>query len=99
KFISIDFAPVVEEILTKVDNGLMGVVLKRQMLRAAEIVANNLHTAAIVTGEALGQVSSQTLSNLSVIDEATDKLVLRPLITMDKQEIINIAQQIGTADF
>lgn len=99
KFISIDFAPVVEEILTKVDNGLMGVVLKRQMLRAAELVADKLNTAAIVTGEALGQVSSQTLSNLSVIDEATQKLVLRPLITMDKQEIINIAQQIGTADF
>lgn len=99
KFISIDFAPVVEEILTKIDNGLMGVVLKRQMLRAAEMVADKLHTAAIVTGEALGQVSSQTLSNLSVIDEATNKLVLRPLITMDKQEIINIAQQIGTADF
>ena len=99
KFISVDFAPVVEEILTKIDNGLMGVVLKRQMLRAAEMVADKLHTAAVVTGEALGQVSSQTLSNLSVIDEATNKLVLRPLITMDKQEIINIAQQIGTADF
>src|SRR5690554_3149184 len=99
KFISVDFAPIVEEILTKVDHGLMGVVLKRQMLRAAERVADKLNTVAIVTGEALGQVSSQTLSNLSVIDEATDKLVLRPLICMDKQEIINIAQQIGTADF
>ncbi len=99
KFISIDFAPVVEEILTKVDNGLMGVVLKRQMLRAAEIVANKLNTAAVVTGEALGQVSSQTLSNLSVIDEATNKLVLRPLITTDKQDIINTAKKIGTADF
>src|SRR5690554_6751322 len=98
KFISVDFAPVVEEILTKIDNGLMGVVLKRQMLRAAEIVADKLNTAAIVTGEALGQVSSQTLSNLSVIDEATHKLVLRPLITMDKQDIINIADQIGTGD-
>lgn len=98
KFISIDFAPVVAEILERVDNGLMGVVLKRQMLRAAEIVADRLNTAAIVTGEALGQVSSQTLSNLSVIDEATRKLVLRPLIVMDKQDIINIAQQIGTAD-
>lgn len=98
KFVSIDFAPVVEEILERVDTGLMGVVLKRQMLRAAEIVADRLNVSALVTGEALGQVSSQTLSNLSVIDEATAKLVLRPLITMDKQEIINIAQQIGTAD-
>ncbi|HET8816570.1 MAG TPA: tRNA uracil 4-sulfurtransferase ThiI [Pseudidiomarina sp.] len=98
KFVSIDFAPIVEEIIEHVDTGLMGVVLKRQMLRAAEIVADRLNVSALVTGEALGQVSSQTLSNLSVIDEATNKLVLRPLITMDKQEIINIAQQIGTAD-
>ncbi|RUO58762.1 tRNA uracil 4-sulfurtransferase ThiI [Pseudidiomarina insulisalsae] len=98
KFISIDFAPVVEEILTHVDNGLMGVVLKRQMLRTAQIVARRINASALVTGEALGQVSSQTLSNLSVIDEAIDSLVLRPLITMDKQEIINIAEQIGTAD-
>lgn len=98
KFVSIDFAPIVEEILERVDTGLMGVVLKRQMLRAAEIVADRLNVSALVTGEALGQVSSQTLSNLSVIDEATGKLVLRPLITMDKQEIINIAQHIGTAD-
>lgn len=98
KFISIDFAPVVEEILTHVDNGLMGVVLKRQMLRTAQIVARRINASALVTGEALGQVSSQTLSNLAVIDEAIDSLVLRPLITMDKQEIINIAEQIGTAD-
>ena len=98
KFVSIDFAPIVEEILTHVDNGLMGVVLKRQMLRAAQIVAERLNVEALVTGEALGQVSSQTLSNLRLIDEATEALVLRPLITMDKQEIINLAQQIGTAD-
>lgn len=98
KFISIDFAPVVEEILKHVDNGLMGVVLKRQMLRTAQIVARRINASALVTGEALGQVSSQTLSNLAVIDEAIESLVLRPLITMDKQEIINIAEQIGTAD-
>src|SRR5690554_4007874 len=98
KFISVDFAPIVEEILTKVDNGLMGVVLKRQMLRAAELVADKLNTAAIVTGEALGQVSSQTLSNLQVIDEVTSKLVLRPLITMDKQDIVNIARDIGVEE-
>ncbi|MGQ4276950.1 tRNA uracil 4-sulfurtransferase ThiI [Pseudidiomarina sp. E22-M8] len=98
KFISIDFAPVVEEILTHVDNGLMGVVLKRQMLRTAQIVARRINAKALVTGEALGQVSSQTLSNLGVIDEAIETLVLRPLITMDKQEIINIAERIGTAD-
>lgn len=96
KFVSIDFAPVVEDILTHCDNGLMGVVLKRQMLRAAERVARYLKAQALVTGEAIGQVSSQTLSNLRVIDAATDAVVLRPLITRDKQEIVDIAKQIGT---
>lgn len=96
KFVSVDFAPVVEDILTHCDNGLMGVVLKRQMLRAAAHVARYLKAQALVTGEALGQVSSQTLSNLRVIDSATDALVLRPLITRDKQDIVDIAKQIGT---
>ncbi|MGM0525153.1 MAG: tRNA uracil 4-sulfurtransferase ThiI [Pseudomonadota bacterium] len=96
KFVSVDFAPVVEDILKHCDNGLMGVVLKRQMLRAAERVARYLKAQALVTGEATGQVSSQTLSNLNVIDSATDALVLRPLITRDKQEIVDIAKKIGT---
>lgn len=96
KFISVDFAAVVEDILKHCDNGLMGVVLKRQMLRAAAHVARFVKAQALVTGEAVGQVSSQTLSNLRVIDAATDALVLRPLITKDKQEIVDIAKQIGT---
>lgn len=76
----------------------MGVVLKRLMLQAATIVADNLAVSTLVTGEAMGQVSSQTLSNLAVIDRATDKLVLRPLICMDKSEIISLAREIGTED-
>lgn len=96
KFISIDFAPVVDAILQQVDNGLMGVVLKRCMLRAASLATRYVNAQALLTGEALGQVSSQTLSNLAVIDEVTDTLVLRPLIAMDKQDIVNIARKIGT---
>ena len=96
KFISVDFAPIVEDILTHVDNGAMGVVLKRQMLRAATRVAGFLKAQALVTGEAIGQVSSQTLANLQVIDKATDTLVLRPLITADKQTIVDQAKRIGT---
>ncbi|ALS99647.1 tRNA uracil 4-sulfurtransferase ThiI [Lacimicrobium alkaliphilum] len=98
KFISVNFEPVVAQILERVDNGLMGVVLKRLMLQAATIVADNLAVSTLVTGEAMGQVSSQTLSNLAVIDRATDKLVLRPLICMDKSEIISLARDIGTED-
>ncbi|MCV2883209.1 tRNA 4-thiouridine(8) synthase ThiI [Aestuariibacter sp. AA17] len=99
KFVAVDFEPVVTAILEHVDNGMMGVVLKRMMLRAAEQVADNLQINALVTGEALGQVSSQTMTNLHVIQQATNKLVLRPLICMDKSEIIDIARKIGTEDF
>ncbi|PKG37602.1 tRNA uracil 4-sulfurtransferase ThiI [Psychromonas sp. Urea-02u-13] len=98
KFISVPFEPVVAEILEKVDNGQMGVVLKRMMIRAAALVADRLAIEALVTGEALGQVSSQTLRNLSVIDKVTDMLVLRPLIVTDKQDIIDCARKIGTAE-
>ena len=99
KFIAVDFEPVVAAILENVENSMMGVVLKRMMLRAAEQVATNLQIDALVTGESLGQVSSQTMTNLHVIEQATSKLVLRPLICMDKSEIIDIARQIGTEDF
>lgn len=98
-FVAVDFEPVVAEILEKVDDGQMGVVLKRMMVRAASRVAGRYGVQAIVTGEALGQVSSQTLTNLRLIDNATDTLILRPLITHDKENIINIARQIGTEDF
>ncbi|PJE79018.1 tRNA sulfurtransferase [invertebrate metagenome] len=99
KFVTVPFEGVVEEILTKVDNSQMGVVLKRMMVRAASKIAEEAHIPALVTGEAVGQVSSQTLTNLTVIDKVTDQLVLRPLIAMDKQDIINTAEKIGTAEF
>lgn len=98
KFISVPFEPVVAEILEKVDNGQMGVILKRMMMRAAAKVADKLSIEGLVTGEALGQVSSQTLRNLSVIDQVTDTLILRPLVATDKQDIIDCARQIGTAE-
>ena len=98
RFIAINFEGVVGEILEKVDNGQMGVVLKRMMVRAASKVAQRFNIEAIVTGEALGQVSSQTLTNLRLIDEAADALVLRPLITHDKEQIIAMAKEIGTDD-
>ncbi|OOR91177.1 tRNA 4-thiouridine(8) synthase ThiI [Moraxella caviae] len=98
RFTTVDFAPVVAEILEKIDDGQMGVVLKRMMVRAASQVAKRGGIEAIVTGEALGQVASQTLTNLHLIDKAADVLVLRPLITHDKPTIISIAEEIGTAD-
>ncbi len=99
RFVAINFEPVVAEILEKVDDGQMGVVLKRMMVRAASQIAERYGVQALVTGEALGQVSSQTLTNLRLIDNASDTLILRPLISHDKEHIINIARQIGTEDF
>ena len=99
KFVTVPFEDVVREILEKVDNSYMGVVLKRMMLRAAEKVADSLEIPALVTGESVAQVSSQTLVNLNVIDRATDMIVLRPLATMDKGEIIDISRKIGTETF
>ncbi|MGR5542086.1 tRNA uracil 4-sulfurtransferase ThiI, partial [Vibrio campbellii] len=99
KFIAVDFEPVVAEILEKVDDGQMGVVLKRMFMRAGGMIAEKFGIQALVTGEALGQVSSQTLTNLRHIDVVTDTLILRPLINWDKEDIIDLSRIIGTEDF
>lgn len=99
KFVTIPFEGVVAEIIKSIDNAQMGVVLKRMMLRAAGAIAENNHISALVTGEAVAQVASQTITNLNVIDQAADRMVLRPLAAMDKQDIINTARRIGTETF
>lgn len=99
KFVTVPFEGVVAEILEKVDNAQMGVVLKRMMLRAASRVAAEMNLDALVTGESVAQVSSQTLANLAVIDKVSATLVLRPLIMTDKQDIVDIARRIGTEVF
>ncbi|HXZ25614.1 MAG TPA: tRNA uracil 4-sulfurtransferase ThiI, partial [Nitrospiria bacterium] len=72
------------------------VLYRRLMMRIAAELAGRERAGALVTGESLGQVASQTLENLQVVDEAAPLLVLRPLIGMDKQEIIDQAKRIGT---
>ena len=69
------------------------------MLKASEKIADDMEIDALVTGESVAQVSSQTLRNLSLIDQATNKLILRPLSTMHKQDIMKIANDIGTRRF
>jgi len=99
QFISVPFEEVVTEIFNSTHESYMGVTLKRLMLMAAEKIADQMEIDALVTGEAVAQVSSQTLRNLALIDEATSKLVLRPLATMNKPDIIDIAEKIGTREF
>jgi len=99
KFISVPFDDVLTEIFASTHETYMGVTLKRLMLLAAEKVANEMEIDALLTGESVAQVSSQTLRNLALIDQVTNKLILRPLSTMNKPEIIDIANSIGTRRF
>ena len=98
-FTSVAFDDVVTEIFRSTHESYMGVTLKRLMLKASEKIADNMGIDALLTGESVAQVSSQTLRNLALIDQATNKLVLRPLATMNKPEIIDIANSIGTRRF
>jgi thiamine biosynthesis protein ThiI len=98
-FISVPFEEVVAELLAAVRSSQMGVILKRMMLRVGDRVAGELEIDALVTGESVAQVSSQTLRNLAVIDQVAGRLVLRPLVATDKEEIVRIAGNIGTARF
>ena len=98
-FTSVPFDDVVTEIFKSTHESYMGVTLKRLMLKASEKIANEMKIDALLTGESIAQVSSQTLRNLALIDQATQKLVIRPLSTMNKPEIMDIANQIGTKHF
>lgn len=77
-------------------SSLIITLMRRSMLRIAERLAGQREALGIVTGDSLGQVASQTLSSMNVIGRTTELPLLRPLITMDKNEIIRIARQIGT---
>jgi len=99
KFITVPFEEVVTEIFRSTGASYMGVTLKRLMIQAAEKISDELEIDALLTGESVAQVSSQTLRNLALIDEASQKLILRPLATMNKPEIISIANAIGTRYF
>jgi len=93
---AIDFRPLAEELQAKTQPRYWQVLLKRLMLRAAEAVARERRALAIVTGEALGQVSSQTLANLAAISPATSLPILRPVLGLNKDEILAIARHLGT---
>lgn len=98
-FISVPFDDVLTEIFRSTHETYMGVTLKRLMLLASEKVAEEMEIDALLTGESVAQVSSQTLRNLALIDQVTNKLILRPLATMNKPEIIKMANDIGTKRF
>ena len=91
-----DYLARAKGLMRQSDQRLACVVCKRRMYRLAEDLAEEVGALGIVTGESLGQVASQTLDNLMVLDEAARLPVYRPLIGLDKDEIIRIARRIGT---
>jgi len=91
----VPFGEIQSEIVARVPRTHRIVLYRRMMLRIAEALGQG-GARVLVTGESLGQVSSQTLENMQAIAAATSTLVLRPLVGMDKQEIIAQAERIGT---
>lgn len=92
----IPFGEIQRQIVAAVLRPLRVVLYRRMMMRIAEAIAKREKASALITGESLAQVASQTLENLVVIEKASTLPVLRPLVGMDKQEIIDQAKKIGT---
>ena len=94
----VPFTEIQEEIRRSCPEEYFTLIMRRFMMRIAEAVAKKAGAKALVTGESLGQVASQTMMALGVTEDVTTMPVLRPLIGMDKVEIIRIARDIGTFD-
>lgn len=94
----IPFTKLQQEVHKQVPDNITMTSTRRMMMRIADKVVNETDSKAIITGESLGQVASQTLESLSAINAVTNTPVLRPLIASDKLEIIGTAQEIGTYD-
>ena len=92
----VPFGAVQRQVVVAVHPALRVVIYRRLMLRIAEAIARDAGARALVTGEVLGQVASQTLDNMTVISTAASLPILRPLVGMDKEEITAEAERIGT---
>ena len=98
KFIQIPFTEIQEEIKEKVPEGYLMTVQRRLMMRLMDAITRQRNGKAIFNGESLGQVASQTMDSMIAINDVTTLPVLRPVISMDKTEIIKIAEEIDTYD-
>jgi tRNA uracil 4-sulfurtransferase len=92
----VTFGDIQSQIVTSVQRPYRVVLYRRMMMRIAEVLAGRIGAAALVSGESLGQVASQTLANMTTVAAATSLPLLRPLIGMDKAEISAQAEGIGT---
>lgn len=94
----VNFTPILLELKKTCPEKLIIVMMRRFMVRVAEKIAENEHCLAVVTGDNLGQVASQTMENMRCITDASNNMILRPLLGYDKVDIINLAKQIDTFD-
>jgi thiamine biosynthesis protein ThiI len=92
----VPFGEIQQQVVLAVAPPLRVVIYRRLMMRIAEAIALRTRAQALVTGEVVGQVASQTLENLSMIDRVVSMPILRPLVGMDKDEITAEAQRLGT---
>jgi thiamine biosynthesis protein ThiI len=92
----VPFGPIQQQVVVSLPPALRVIVYRRMMLRIAEALAKTTGALALVTGDAVGQVASQTVDNLAVVGSVASLPLLRPLVGMDKEEITADAQRIGT---
>jgi thiamine biosynthesis protein ThiI len=92
----VPFGEIQQQVVLSVAPPLRVVVYRRLMMRIAEAIAHERRAGALVTGEVVGQVASQTIENLGAINDVADVPVLRPLVGMDKEEITAEAQRLGS---
>ena len=98
KLYLVPFGELQRQITLSVQGDLRVIIYRRLMLRIAQRIASHVRARGLVTGDVIGQVASQTLDNMAVIDQAAQMPVFRPLVAMDKEEIIAEAQRLGTFD-
>ena len=98
RLVMVPFGELQQQVVLLVKPEMRVIVYRRLMLRIAEKIALRWHARALVTGEVVGQVASQTLENLTAIAEASSLEILRPLVGMDKDEISEQAARLGTLD-
>lgn len=96
QFIEVPFTEIQEEIKKHSPQGYWMTLTRRMMLRITDAIREMRHGLVIVNGESLGQVASQTLHSMVAINEVTATLIIRPVVTMDKTEIIELAEKIDT---
>lgn len=94
----VPFTEIQKQIRINCPESLHVTIMRRMMFRIAELICDKEHCNSVFTGENLGQVASQTIESLAVIENVVTRPVLRPVITMDKLEIVALAQKIGTYD-